>query len=384
MFWGSFLKRHSSLQRKVVAGSLAAAFSAGTFSSYTVAMEKNIDNQLLVEQNKIKDDEEELNELKKDIKKEDLADLPKAIDTDKAGDYQMKVQIDDVAILNEVDSAAKEKFLNFINSEKKDSWFVKTNWELIEEIFGEKNLCEFFCEAYKDVSGTFIGDVWIENCSRPQLEKNYSKFQDWFKEKFGRKMSKMDLIFALHKTYGDSILTGFKNSPSACLGYIRKAIKCIGFNYEINCAKVESYKENIEKGNNVEKLVKGKLFSHKAVALIVIISIIAVVSIIALIIYFTKTAGPESNKEKAKTKNQPGEYKQGESNENLEPKQSFCISSTPGEIGVGTVFKALGVSCCLGAKCVGEKISNGNKSGKAKIKDNNGKERSKLLTGNSY
>ena len=124
--------------------------------------------------------------------------------------------------------------------------------------------------------------------------------------------------------------------------------------------------------------------------------IIGILIIVALVAWLVKRSigkkikvqkeitGPESNKEKEKPKNQPDKDEQGESNENLEPKQSFCISSTPGEIGVGTVFKALGVSCCLGAKCVGEKISNGNKSGKAKIKDNNGKERSKLLTGNSY
>lgn len=105
--------------------------------------EKVIDDQLLVNPNEIKDDEKNLNELKKDIKEDELVDLPKTGEYD--DDCNNYVQrIDDVIIFDEVDKDAKRNFLKFIISEEKNLWFKKTNWELIEEIFGPKTLCEIF------------------------------------------------------------------------------------------------------------------------------------------------------------------------------------------------------------------------------------------------
>ena len=202
----------AKVYKENIACGLVAVFSAGAFSSCAGAMEKVIDDHLLVNPNEIKDDEKNLNELKKDIKEDELADLPKTGEYDDYDDdFNNYVQrIDDVIIFGEVDKNAKENFLKFIISEEKNPWLEKTNWELIEEIFGPKTLCKIFCDAYCKVGGKFVDNKWVGDRSEIQLERDYNKFQSWFQKKFGRKMSKMDLIFALHKTYGVTVLLALR------------------------------------------------------------------------------------------------------------------------------------------------------------------------------
>ena len=101
--------------------------------------------------------------------------------------------------------------------------------------------------------------------------------------------------------------------------------------------------------------------------------IIGILIIVALVAWLVKRSigkkikvqkeitGPESNKEKEKPKNQPDKDEQGESNENLEPKQSFGVNSVAEKVGKAVFVNSLGTLGGLGAKLIEEKISNSNK-----------------------
>ncbi len=77
-----------------------------------------------------------------------------------------------------------------------------------------------------------------------------------------------------------------------------------------------------------------------------------------MIICFTKTAGSESNKEKANVENLPSKDEQKKANGEPAQKPSFGIINKSKKVGIGVVFNMLGVSFGLDTtKCMQEKIS---------------------------
>ena len=500
-----FLKGQSSLQRKIVAGSLAATFCVGALGSYTSAMnpELNILNQNDSEEKNytiksgdiatLTDEEGKVWGYNKESDKELLKlingkDYVRGVvyNAQKNGlhwcfgsiseEFFKKIQekfkvkfnkdLDVKNVIfalfksgnaNDVDCSSglqflinnftKEKLLNALkivfgieiegklsksteigsneilikeenireNSEE-DEWLIKgenlVSVKIGDSIFGYDKSSQEDVKILKTINKKGFSNSFSQNYDT-SYDRDIKPFVKAFSKNFKKQLKFEDILFLCCKNHGSAEWIGdnmesFIVSNLLSRENLEKIFSTV-FSKEdledINFVKTDE--EMIEEmdadmkseeestHSSIQEKSKNKYISKKVVVLIIFIVSIIFMGLIAVLIICLatssnskkietttknkETAGPESNKEKENAKNQPGENKQEKSNENLEQKQSFGVSSTAKKVCKTVAVSLLGASGGLGAKYVGEKTSNSDKSSEVKTKGSKGKEKSKLV-----
>ena len=316
-----FLKNQSGLQRKAIAGGLAATFAFGTVSSgFAGAMKEN-------------------------------ENIPLGTNNFAGGNTQNKFsKIDDFVvaggILLEDSDGISYKASDFAFFKNNNAMPSKYNLDASKALnFINKNnflisLCRGNINAYFQEIKLEIGKI--------------KKIRRCFREKYEQGISMSDIVFGFTTIYFDEFSKAAHGKEMLCYIYNTKYLQAV-----------------LKEVYGLEDIVLETEIPRKYFALLLVAAIIIIIIIIWIVA--TKSSSKIETTESKQTEGNQGSSDDDKKNasKNPDPKSvTTSISSTSEIVGKGVAANLLGALGGVGTKILGEKVSNG--KGESKLIANKG------------